>query len=274
MSAVRELDLDAEQEVDLGRYGRTLAQRWWLPALGLLAGAIVGYLLSLGGGTVYRAQALVYLGQPLGILGGNPVQSPNTNPTTARSIVKSESVIQKVAHDVGLSASKLRSGVSANAVQGSSAKLNQNPLVQVGVKTSKPAKARAAANELARILVVKLSSYSKTKVSTLTAELNADRAAIDSINTALARPGAPFETKLLLQIQLAQHQQDATQTAQLLSLAKNVESPRILTRAAASKTTARSHRNSTAVGGLIGLILGGIAALLWDPVVERRRRTP
>src|SRR6266545_2180587 len=242
MSAVRELDLDAEQEVDLGRYGRTLAQRWWLPALGLLAGAIVGYLLSLGGGTVYRAQALVYLGQPLGILGGNPVQSPNTNPTTARSIVKSESVIQKVAHDVGLSASKLRSGVSANAVQGSSAKLNQNPLVQVGVKTSKPAKARAAANE--------------------------------SINTALARPGAPFETKLLLQIQLAQHQQDATQTAQLLSLAKNVESPRILTRAAASKTTARSHRNSTAVGGLIGLILGGIAALLWDPVVERRRRTP
>src|SRR6266508_5974246 len=90
-------DLDAEQEVDLGRYGRTLAHRWWLPVLGLVAGALVGYLLSLGGGTVYRAQALVYLGQPLGFLGGNPVQSPNTNPPTARSTVKSASVIQKVA---------------------------------------------------------------------------------------------------------------------------------------------------------------------------------
>jgi uncharacterized protein involved in exopolysaccharide biosynthesis len=273
MSAVRELDLDAEQEVDLGRYGRTLAQRWWLPALGLVAGAIVGYLLSLGGGTVYRAQALVYLGQPLGILGGNQVQGPNTNPSAARAIVKSESVIQQVAHDVGLSPSKLRNGVSANIVQGANAKLNQNPLVQVGVKASKPAKARAAANELARILVHSpaLSAYSRTKVRTLSAQLDADRKAIDAINTALADPKASFDTKLLLQIQLAPRQSDATQTEQLLSLAKNVEAPRILTRAAASKTTARSHRNSTVVGALIGLILGGIAALLWDPVVERRR---
>jgi uncharacterized protein involved in exopolysaccharide biosynthesis len=45
----------------------------------------------------------------------------------------------------------------------------------------------------------------------------------------------------------------------------------VISRAAASKTTARSHRNSTVVGALIGLILGGIAALLWDPVVDRRR---
>jgi gas vesicle protein len=46
----------------------------------------------------------------------------------------------------------------------------------------------------------------------------------------------------------------------------------VISGAAASKTTARSHRNSTVVGALIGLILGGIAALLWDPFVERRAR--
>jgi hypothetical protein len=28
------------------------------------------------------------------------------------------------------------------------------------------------------------------------------------------------------------------------------------------------------VGGLIGLLLGLLAALLWDPVVERRLRRP
>src|SRR5436190_11701292 len=262
MSAVREreLDLDEEQEVDLGKYGAALAARWWLPLVGLLAGAVIGYLLSLGGGQVYRAQALVYPGQPLGILGGNQVQSLNTNPSTARAFVKSESVVERVARITGMKVSELRRGVSANPVQGNNAKLGQNALLQVTVKGSKPARARAAANLLARMLVTELSPYSKTKLLTLSEQLAADRAAIDAITKGLADSKATFESKLLLQIQLAQRQQDATQTAQLLSLARNVESPRIVTRAAASKTTARSHRNSTAVGGLIGLILGGIAA--------------
>lgn len=275
MSAVRELDLDAEQEVDLGRYGRTLAQRWWLPVLGLVAGAIVGYLLSLGGGTVYRAQALVYLGQPLGILGGNQVQSLNTNPTTARAILKSESVVQKVASDVGLPPGNLRNGISANPVQGSSAKLGQTPLVQVGVKASKPGKARAAANELARILVSRLKAgYIAQKIVTFQQQVDSDQRSLDAVNAALGAKDVSSTDKLILQLSATRLESDLIQAKQLLSLAKNVEAPRVISRAAASKTTARSHRNSTIVGALIGLILGGIAALLWDPVVERRRRAP
>jgi uncharacterized protein involved in exopolysaccharide biosynthesis len=272
MSAVREVDLDAEQEVDLGRYGRTLAQRWWLPVLGLVVGAIVGYLLSLGGGTVYRAQALVYLGQPLGILGGNQVQSLNTNPTTARAILKSESVVQKVASDVGLPPGKLRAGISANPVQGSNAKLGQTPLVQVGVKASKPAKAREAANELSRILVDRLKAgYIAQKIVTFQQQVETNQRSLDVVNTALTAKNVSSTDKLILQLRATQLESDLIQAKQLLSLAKNVESPRVISRAAASKTTARSHRNSTVVGALIGLILGGIAALLWDPVVERRR---
>jgi uncharacterized protein involved in exopolysaccharide biosynthesis len=275
MTAVREreLDLDAEQEVDLGQYGRTLAQRWWLPVLGLVAGAIVGYLLSLGGGTVYRAQALVYLGQPLGILGGNQVQSLNTNPTTARAILKSESVVQKVASDVGLPPGKLRNGISANPVQGSNAKLGQTPLVQVGVKASKPAKARAASNELARILVARLKAgYIAQKIVTFQQQVDTDQRSLDAVNAALNAKDVSSTDKLILQLNASRLESDLIQAKQLLSLAKNVEAPRVISRAAASKTTARSHRNSTVVGALIGLILGGIAALLWDPFVERRAR--
>ena len=33
-------DLDAEQEVDFGRYWRLIAQRWWLPVIGLVAGLV------------------------------------------------------------------------------------------------------------------------------------------------------------------------------------------------------------------------------------------
>ena len=266
-----EPDLDAEQEVDLGRYGRAVAARWWLPLLGLIAGAIVGYLLSLGGSAVYVGQAVVYLGQPLGILGGNQVQAPNTNPSAARAIVRSESVVRRVANEVGLPVSTLREGVNATPVQGNVPRLGQTPLVQVTVRGPRPARVAAAANELADTLVDRLSAYSATKITTLEEQLAADEAAIDALEAALAREEASTTDRLLFQLQLTQYRQDRTQTVQLLSLARNVEAPRVLTRASAVKTTARSRRNSIAVGGLIGLLLGTAAALLWEPVTRRRR---
>ena len=66
-------------------------------------------------------------------------------------------------------------------------------------------------------------------------------------------------------------QDDLFESGQLLSLAENVESSRIVEPAAASKTTARSSRSSLLVGALIGLLLGAIAALVVDPIAARRR---
>ena len=266
-----EPDLDAEQEIDLGRHARAVAARWWLPLLGLVAGAAIGYLLALGGSAVYVGQAVVYLGQPLGILGGNQVQAPNTNPSTARSIVRSESVLRRVANEVGLPVATLREGVNATPVQGNVARLGQTPLVQVTVRGPRPARVAAAANELAETLVGRMSAYSSTKIETFTEQLATDERSIDQIEAALAGSDASSTDKLLLQLRLSQLEQDRTQTIQLLSLARNVEAPRVLTRASAVKTTARSRRNSIAVGGLIGLLLGTGAALLWEPVTRRRR---
>ena len=62
----RELpDLDAEESVDLRRHWVAITTHWWLPVIGVVAGVIVGYLISLGGAQVYKAKATVYLGQPL-----------------------------------------------------------------------------------------------------------------------------------------------------------------------------------------------------------------
>jgi uncharacterized protein involved in exopolysaccharide biosynthesis len=69
-------------------------------------------------------------------------------------------------------------------------------------------------------------------------------------------------------------QADRSQTAQSLSLATHIEAPQIVTRAAAEKPSARNHRNSTAVGALIGLIYGGLAAMLCEPLTRARRREP
>ena len=40
-------------------------------------------------------------------------------------------------------------------------------------------------------------------------------------------------------------------------------------KAISHKTTARSRRNTVIIGALIGLILGALAALLWEPVAAR-----
>jgi len=43
--------------------------------------------------------------------------------------------------------------------------------------------------------------------------------------------------------------------------------------AVATKTTARSRRNTVVVAALIGLLLGIFAALLWEPAARAVRRT-
>jgi uncharacterized protein involved in exopolysaccharide biosynthesis len=58
-------DVDAEEELELGRYWNALIVRWWLPVVGFVAGIAIGYLLSLGGHQVFQAKATIYLGQPL-----------------------------------------------------------------------------------------------------------------------------------------------------------------------------------------------------------------
>ena len=59
-------DPEPEREVDFSRYLDALVARWWLPVAGLIVGAAIGYFLALGGKDVYRAQATVYVGTPLG----------------------------------------------------------------------------------------------------------------------------------------------------------------------------------------------------------------
>jgi uncharacterized protein involved in exopolysaccharide biosynthesis len=262
-------DLDAEAEVDLGGYGEAILARWWLLLAGLVVGAIIGYLTTLGGSQTFRAQAVLYMGQPLGS-GQSAVQALNTNPSSARAIVTSEQVVRQVARKSGLSEGQLRSGTSVTAVAGSNPKLNQTPLINVTVKGSSPGKAARAADDLANVLVSALSGVSGPKIRVFDEQIATDKQGIKIVAAALAQPGLSTTDKILLQGRLQGYQTDLTTTTQLALLARNVEAPRVITHAVAEKTAARSHRNATAVGALIGLILGAVAAMVWDPIVRRR----
>lgn len=281
-------DLDAEREVDLRRHWNTIATHWWLPLAGLAAGIVIGYLISLGGTQVYRAKAVVYLGQPLS-QSGVQVQSQATNPSTVRQIVTAPATIDAVAREVGLKRSQLSGHVSTQAVTGNITRLGQNPLVSITVTGHLRAKVAAGANALARRVVNSeaLAGYSKVKIENLTRLIESEEAALatgetstKTLQTALQNgSGLSTAERLILLGQLNGLIQQRlsvvdqlTTNQQQLALAKDVEAPKITTRAVATKTTARSRRNTVLVAALIGLILGGIAALLYDPARRVVRR--
>lgn len=268
----RGFDPEAEQEVDFARYVRLLAIRWWLLAAGLVAGAVIGYLVSLGGTQVYSATATVYLGQPYTPTGGAPVQNPQTNPSSVGTVVQATSVQNTVANQCHTNASAFKHGISTQAVAtGASAKSGAaiNPLVKISVQSKKGKVAACAANGLASQVVKKLGTYAANKIKNLQAHIAFDNQDIKTITSAIANPAISDTNKLILQTFLKSDQLDKTTNSQLLLLATNVEAPKLLVPAASHKITARSRRNTVVVAAVIGLILGALAALLWDTVVPR-----
>jgi hypothetical protein len=284
-------ELEAEREVDVGRAARQVGARWWLVVAGLVAGMVAGYLLALGGGDFYKAEATLYLGQPFSPTAQAPVPSLATNPTAVRDAVHSEAVLQKAAQRSGMRLSELRGNVSTSTTSGSILRRTPGvtPLVEVSVQGEQRREVANAANQLATIVIEGISAYPDVKIDSYVEQLASQRRQLDSLDRRIALQNQAIEgaadepplDQLVLISQLdnleqqrAIVEQDRQDTRALLALARDVERPRIYQRAVAFETSARSTRNSIVVGGLIGLLLGVLAALLWEPVVERRLRRP
>jgi uncharacterized protein involved in exopolysaccharide biosynthesis len=285
MSVARDDDWDAEQEVDFRRYWDALVARWWLPLVGLVLGAILGYAISLGGGQVYNAQATVYLGQPYSASGNIQLQSLQTNPSTVRQIVTSQSAIAAAAKAAKLKSGALRGNVSVAAVAGSLAKLGQTPLVAITVQGARRDKVKVAANVLVAQVIARVGGFADQKISIFRAQIASDERQETAIRKQIDQAGATAQAassptdKLvavslisIAQQRLAIVQQDRLGASQLLTQAQLVEKPRVVAPAGSQKVTARSRRNSVVVAALIGLILAVAAALAWDAVAARVAR--
>jgi hypothetical protein len=288
--------LDEEQEVDLSSAWQRLKLRWWLPIGGLVVGAVVGIALAVAGGSVWRAQTIVYLGQPFAPLGGGQIQSLATNPRTVGEIIRSESALKRASDVSGIPVSRLRSAISTRELLAAGQLRGINPLMEITVKGSGKRKVELAAEALSARVTERVSAYVTEKVEQLERQVEVSEsqlAAVEArIQTAQQQqaqlnvdPSIPLSEKLLLNLNLnsvittadarrTALQDDLSEAQQLLNLAENVEKSRIVEPAAASKTTARSRRTSLIVGALIGLIIGAIVALAFDPVAGRRRGTP
>ncbi len=292
MSESNPPDPDAEREVDLRSAWARIVARWWLPVAGLVIGAILGVLVSVGGGEIFRATTLLYLGQPFTTSGGGQIQSLATNPKTVNRIIHSEAALRRAAADSGLTVGQLRGNVSSQAVVAAGQAKNVSPLVEITVDAPAPVKAEKAADSLAETVIGVVSTYVDQKIELLNRQVASSNTELDEINArvasavkqqqdTLADKSISATDKLIAvtglnsTIGFAEQrrgtvQQELFQNQQLLSLAENVEKSKIVQPAVATRTTATSRRNAAAIGGLIGLLLGALSASVADPFLQRR----
>jgi hypothetical protein len=288
------VDLDAEQEVDFGRYWRMIAMRWWLPVGLLVAGLVIGYLVSLGtNSTTYDATAQVYLGQPLAPGVATPVSSAPTSLGLVSNLVTSDATVRSVAAKVGLKPSRLRGHITTKPILGVTATKigTPAPLLAITVAGSPPRKVAAAANRLAALVVGSVSGYTDVKIQALKDQLAFDERELAAVVTRIAQQsrqqaallretGLSPSEKLIASVNFnnvlifldqrrSSLERDRLDVHQQLSLASDIERGRITARAVATKTAGPNSRTGAAVGGLIGLIVGILAALVWDYVAAR-----
>ena len=285
-----DVDPDAEREVDLRSVWERIATHWWLPLLGALLGAVIGFALALGGGKVYEAETLVAMGQPFSPNGGAPVQSFLTNGRAVAEIIRSESALEKAARGADLPVRALRGKVTSAIVgaSGPGARPTGAPLVTIKVVAAQPLKAERAADALAKEVIERTSAqYVDTKIEAFDEQLESIQEQLNTLvpriraaEQAVNEPGLNSLDKLVVLSALDNAQARRGQLLDLqsdvqqqLALAQNVEKAQVVEPAAAVKTTARSGRNSALVGALLGLILGAAAALLADPFLARRARS-
>jgi hypothetical protein len=288
-------DPEGEQEVDLASAWERIKARWWLPAIGVLVGAFLGIVLALSGGEVWRAQTIVYLGQPFAPLGGGQIQSLATNPRTVGEIIRSESTIAAASEASGIAKGKLRSSISTKELTPIGQARGINPLMEIAVKGPAKHKAEVAADALADRVVENVSAYVSEKVELLEQQVTVSESQLAAVearigaaqkqqDTLIEDRSIPLDQRLLLSANLnsvittadarrTALQDDLFEARQLLNLAESVESSRVVEPASAVKTTARSSRTSLMVGALIGLVIGVIAALVAEPIIARRRRS-
>ena len=274
-------DNDAEREVDLARWRRSIVALWWLPVAGLILGAILGVLFSLRGGTSYSATALISLGQPVSP-GGTVINGFGQNPRAISEITSSADAQAQAARRADLGPHALRGHVSIAQVGTTtgSGSARATPLISLTVTGKHEINTAAAANALADIVVGKTTAhYVGIKIRTFEATLTQVNVQITSVNKLLAATlAAEKAAKSLdpLQQLVVVNEEDNAETRlgnliaqqetlqQQLAFAKTVESAEVVDRAVATKTSARSKTSSLLIGALIGLILGAIAAIVAD----------
>ena len=281
-------DIGSEREIDLARWRLAIVARWWVVAAGLLAGAVIGAILSLSGGSVYQASVLISPGQAFSPSGA-PVLSYNSSSAgdqLARHLrIGAEAggagrPHQRLAaagerqYHLGVDGHRRRRDPrnrarshhrpaqegNSGGDRGKHAWRRDHRPVEVAVREA-IGRRPASADHGFRL---RNSRRSPSQIQSLDKEIQVP--SLDALTKLILVSEA--NNALLRQASISN---DLASAQQQLSLVQTIEyAQRIGPPADAVKTTARSRRNSVLIGALIGLILGAIVAIVADSRTRSR----
>jgi uncharacterized protein involved in exopolysaccharide biosynthesis len=275
-------DLEAEREIDLRSWLQALRSRAWIAVAGLAIGVLVGVLYTLGGaGSSYTATALIARGQAFSPGGNASVLSYLSSPAAIAAFATSEPALRYAAAKARMSVGELRGHVATYTVTADRQAAAQNTnsiLIQIVVALNRPKRAEDAANALAQVVQKQTTSgyvrqsigIYKVRLANYQQRLKTLQTRINALNASLAKAqGLSPLDRLVIASQLdaaeaayGQTLDSQTTTQQLLTLAQQVEQTQIVQQARAEKSIARSRRSSVVIGGLIGLLIGAIVAII------------
>jgi capsular polysaccharide biosynthesis protein len=273
-------------DVDLGAYVRAVRRLWWLVVLLAVVGALAGLGVTRIATPTYSATSAVYLGQPTDA-NGNAISGLPSNPRAAQQIVNGADVLHEAVKqlhgEIKLGALRHDATVTTPTTTAKSTTAPNN-IAAITVTSRSAKKSADAANALAQILVERLSAFSDAKIALLEQQISAGQAQLTATNARLATaqrqlaaggPGGTTAATYLAVVQSASTEQQALQTTlqnDKLSLlvARNVETPAVITAAVATGSAKNASSAKTSMAG--GMVAGIVVALVIAAFTTRRRK--
>ncbi len=284
---------DDATTIDVGSWLLTLVRNWWVILGLLILGAVVGGGVAFASPKEYTATSSVYIGQTTDA-NGNAMAGLNSNSKAATELLASDVVLGQAAKQTGMGETigRLRRDTTvqtpSSTVKTTTSVVN---IVVISVTDTKKARAAAAANALADVLEQNISPGVDTKIAVLqqqldtgTAAMNLSVAHADAAEKSLAEIArsnaspaekATLEAPYVAIATVAESEQATLSTANqktqlMLLVAKTVEKPSILHKAAIpSSKSGPDTKLDVAAGALAGIVVGIIAAFVRRRLSER-----
>jgi uncharacterized protein involved in exopolysaccharide biosynthesis len=267
-----------EREITLRDYGRVLWSGRWIILASTVVAALVGLILTFATTTEYTGTSEVYLGQATSV-SGTPVSTPSTNPATAPTALTGDTLVIRVARELGISPSRVRKAVELTAPRAPGGAVGNQPTIAT-IKFTEETRdlARRGANAYAEAVLDQSRESSAEVVQTYEQAVARSSAQVVRLQAELEgyrrqlgqNPGG--EQALTLQSLLSsagqQLQIASTDLAdQQLNLVKERQygQPAIvsLSQTPSSSSSLPNRARTVLLAAVIGLIVGVIVVFVW-----------
>jgi capsular polysaccharide biosynthesis protein len=267
-----------DREITLRDYGRVLWSGRWLILSATVVAALVGLVLTFLTTTTYTGRSQLYLGQATSV-SGTPVSTPATNPATAPSALTGDTLVRKVADELGVRPRRVRRAVELTAPRAPGGSVGNQPTIATITFTDESRDiARRGANAYAEAVLAQAKTSSGELISTFERAVAQAESDIRRLGNEMARyraqlvesPGGDRGLALQAALLSAQNQLSISQielAEQRLNLLKErqIGQPAIisLSENPSSSSSLPNRGRTILLAAVIGLIVGVIVTFVW-----------